>query len=263
MKKNGLYLVASLVTLTVASGCVSSGKYKTLETEHESQKVELATTQAKVSELSGRLGIANTEKTQLQGSVNEMKTALEQARKRRQETEKRLAEFKELTSKFSKLVNSGKLSVKMVQGRMTVALSTDILFSSGSAKLSNEGAAAIKEVNELLKSLEGRKFQIEGHSDNIPMKSAAFPSNWELASARAITVLKTMVDAGMPASQISGATYGDTQPVADNATPEGKKLNRRIAIVIVPDLSGLPGNEEIEKIVTDAPATAPAAPAAK
>ncbi|MBC7466906.1 MAG: OmpA family protein [Bdellovibrio sp.] len=271
MKKNGLYLVAPVIALMLASGCVSSSKYKNLEAEHETQKVELATTQAKVSELKGRLGIANTEKsqlqgekTQLQGSVNEMKTALEQARKRRQETEKRLAEFKELTSKFSKLVNSGKLSVKMVQGRMTVALSTDILFSSGSAKLSTEGAAAIKEVNELLKSLEGRKFQIEGHSDNIPMKSAQFPSNWELASARAITVLKTMVDAGMPANQISGATYGDTQPIADNATPEGKKLNRRIAIVIVPDLSGLPGNEEIEKMVApDAPATPVAAPAAK
>lgn len=256
MKKNGIFngltIGSTLVlALTLTAGCVSSGKFKTLEQENEENKIQLATTQARVTELNGRLGIANTEKSQLQGSVTEMRTALEQQQKRRQETEKRLAEFKELTSKFSKMVNSGKLSVKMVQGRMTVALSSDILFSSGSAKLSAEGISAIKEVTELLKALEGRKFQIEGHTDNIPMKSAVFPSNWELASARAMTVLKTMVDAGMPAAQISAASYGDTQPIADNTTVEGKKLNRRIAIVIVPDLSGLPGNEELEKTLAN------------
>ncbi|MFZ3231698.1 MAG: OmpA family protein [Pseudobdellovibrio sp.] len=249
-------LAISVLAVLLVSGCVTSGKYKSLEeeqskiaAENEANKVQLATAQSKVGELSGRLGIANTEKTQLQGSVNEMKTALEQLKKRRQETEKRLAEFKELTSKFSQLVNAGKLSVKMVQGRMTVALSTDILFSSGSAKLSADGVSAIKEVTQLLKSLEGRKYQIEGHTDNVPMKSEIYPSNWELASARAMTVVKTMIDAGLSAGQISGASYADTQPVAVNATAEGKKLNRRIAIVIVPDLSGLPGNEELEKIV--------------
>jgi chemotaxis protein MotB len=181
----------------------------------------------------------------------EMNAAIEQQKKRRQETEKRLAEFKELTSKFSKLVNSGKLSVKMVSGRMTVALSTDILFASGSAKLSAEGIKAIKEVTHLLKTLEGRKFQIEGHTDNVPIKSEAYASNWELASARSLSVVKTMIEAGLPVDQVSGASYADTQPVGDNLTTEGKKLNRRIAIVIVPDLSGLPGNDEIEKMVTN------------
>jgi len=238
----------SILTLAVffsAMGCVSSGKYKSLEekekqtaTENENYKLQLGSTQNKVTELNRKLGIAE----------NEMKTAMEQMKKRRQETEKRLAEFKELTSKFSKLVNAGKLSVKMVNGRMTVALSTDILFSSGSAKLSAEGVKSIKEVSVLLKTLDGRKYQIEGHTDNIPMKSDSYPSNWELASARAITVVKTMIDAGLPAEQVSAASYADTQAVADNATPEGKKLNRRISIVIVPDLSGLPGNEEIEKM---------------
>ncbi len=250
-------LKSSFITLVLiaSSGCVTSGKYQTLEekqkqtaVENENYKLQLGAAQNKISELNGKLGIADNQRTQLEDSMNEMKTAMEQLKKRRQETEKRLAEFKELTSKFSKLVNAGKLSVKMVNGRMTVALSTDILFSSGSAKLSAEGIKAVKEVSLLLKSLDGRKYQIEGHTDNIPMKSEVFPSNWELASARALSVVKTMIDAGLPADQISGATYADTQPVADNATPEGKKQNRRISIVIVPDLSGLPGNDEIQKM---------------
>lgn len=253
MKK---HLLFSTLLLIAFSGCVTSGKYKTLEAKEtktaadlEASKLELGAAKTKISELNGKLGIADTQRSQLQDSVNEMKLAMDQLKKRRQETEKRLAEYKELTSKFSQLVNSGKLSVKMVQGRMTVALSTDILFSSGSAKLSAEGVSAIKEVTQLLKTLDGRKFQIEGHSDNVPMKSESFASNWELASARAVTVLKTMLDAGMPAPQVSAASYADTQPVADNSTSEGKKLNRRISIVIVPDLSGLPGNEELSKLV--------------
>lgn len=249
-----IYLIL-LPLLLLTSGCVTSSKYKALEakekqtaTDNENYKLQLGAAQNQITELNGKLGIADNQRTQLEGSVNEMKIAMEQMKKRRQETEKRLAEFKELTSKFSKLVNAGKLSVKMVNGRMTVALSTDILFSSGSAKLSAEGVRAIKEVSLLLKSLDGRKYQIEGHTDNIPMKSDIYPSNWELASGRAITVVKTMIDAGLPAEQISAASYADTQPITDNSTPEGKKQNRRISIVIVPDLSGLPGNDEIEKM---------------
>lgn len=252
MAKNFLFI---LFGFFIASGCVTSGKYKTLEdkekqtaADNENYKLQLGAAQNKISELNGKLGIADNQRTQLEDSMNEMKTAMEQMKKRRQETEKRLAEFKELTNKFSKLVNAGKLSVKMMNGRMTVALSTDILFSSGSAKLSTEGVKAIKEVSLLLKSLDGRKYQIEGHTDNIPMKSEVYPSNWELASARAISVVRTMIEAGLPTEQISAASYADTQPISDNSTPEGKKQNRRISIVIVPDLSGLPGNEEIEKM---------------
>lgn len=254
MKHLSLTLVAAS-SLVFASGCVTSSKYNALAdkekqtaTENENNKIQLAAAQSKISELNGKLGIADTQRTQLEDSVNEMKTAMEQMKKRRQETEKRLAEFKELTAKFSKLVNAGKLSVKMVNGRMTVALSTDILFSSGSAKLSSDGTKSLKEVALLLKSLDGRKYQIEGHTDNIPISSEVYPSNWELASARAITVVKNMIDAGLPAEQVSAASYAETQPVSENTTPEGKKQNRRISIVIVPDLSGLPGNEEIEKM---------------
>lgn len=254
MKKLLIFNLASLIILQ--TGCVSSSKYQTLQEKekqlqqkNETAQLEIAASQNKISELNGKLGIADNQRNQMQDSMNEMKTAMEQLKKRRQQTEKRLAEFKELTSKFSKLVNSGKLSVKMVNGRMTVALSTDILFSSGSSKLSVDGIKAIKEVSLLLKSLEGRSYQIEGHTDNIPIKSDIYPSNWELASARSLSVVKTMIDAGLPANQVSGASYADTQPVADNSTVDGKKMNRRIAIVIVPDLSALPGNDEIDNLI--------------
>ncbi len=242
-------LVIALISTTA---CVSARKYDDLERDY-------AASTAKVTTLEKKLGVASNENTQLSSSVAEMKKALEDAQKRKDETDKRLAEFKEMTEKFKSLVDAGKLSVKVVDGRMLVQLQTDVLFGSGSARLSSAGKGAIKEVGSVLAGLQNRKFQVEGHTDNVPIKSAAFPSNWELASARAITVLNTLVDAGMPKNRVSAASFGDTRPVADNATPEQRAVNRRIEIVVVPDLSSLPGFEELNRLApSEAPKPAPA-----
>ena len=131
---------------------------------------------------------------------------------------------------------------------MVVVLATDILFASGSASLSKDGKAAIGEVGQVLASIPKRSFQVEGHTDNVPIASAQYPSNWELAAARAITVLKSMVESGLPGERISAASFGDTRPVASNDSKETKAQNRRIEIIIVPDLSQLPGFEELKAL---------------
>lgn len=170
-------------------------------------------------------------------------------------------EYNDLLKRFKALIDAGKLSVKIVDGRMVVALRSDVLFASGSSTLSQEGATSIREVAVLLAQIPEGSFQVEGHTDNVPIKitedtsgeakpkgaklapvGVAF-SNWELASARAITVVKTMVDAGLPATRVSAASYGDSKPIASNDIPEGKAQNRRIEIVVVPDLSKLAGFE--------------------
>ena len=242
----GKALVVS--SLLMAAGCVSAGKYKDLEETHSQTEASLAACELQKAELEKKLGITSSQKTQLEGSVENMKRALTELETRKAETEKRLAEFRELTSKFKSLVDAGKLSIKVRNGRMMLALSTDILFSSGSAQLSAPGSAAIAEVTELLKGLQGRNFQIEGHTDNVPIKTKQFPSNWELASARASSVLATMLNAGFPPEHVSLASYGKYDPLTDNSTPEARSENRRIAIVIVPDLSGLPGFDELNKM---------------
>jgi chemotaxis protein MotB len=162
--------------------------------------------------------------------------------------EQRIADYQNLLSKFKKLIDAGTLTVKIVDGRMVVALATDILFSSGSADLSPQGMGAISEVSGVLASIQGRKYQVEGHTDNVPIKTDKYPSNWELASARALTVVKTMIGAGMPPDRVSAASFGEYKPVAANDTAAGKAQNRRIEIVIVPDLSDLPGFDELKKV---------------
>lgn len=212
----------------------------------EQQRVKDLT--ARIDKLRGDIAAATKDKSRLQNSVEEMTRALAELERRRAEAESRVAEFKNLLDRFRSLIDAGKLKVKIVDGRMVVVLATDILFGSGSASLSKDGKAAIAEVGQVLASIPRRAFQVEGHTDNVPINSAQYPSNWELAAGRAITVLKTMVESGLPAERISAASFGDTRPVASNESKDTKAQNRRIEIIIVPDLSQLPGFEELKAL---------------
>ncbi len=272
-----------LVVLALLSGCVTQSTYDALKTERDGldqtlgdknkalaelearqqrltrrgQELEaqLAEAQDKIKDLNARvdrqsadMAAVTKDKSRLQASVEEMTRALAELERRRAEAEGRIAEFKNLLSRFRALIDAGKLKVKIVDGRMVVVLATDILFGSGSASLSKDGKAAIVEVGQVLASIPRRSFQVEGHTDNVPIASAQYPSNWELAAARAITVLKSMVEAGLPDERISAASFGETRPVASNDSKESKAQNRRIEIIIVPDLSQLPGFEELKAL---------------
>ena len=255
--------------LSALSGCVSLGTQRKLMKKYNSTKssltncTALSTAQQKqiqalknkiqneeviVANLEATLGKTKSAKLKLEGNVDRMKQALEALKQEQLEAQKRIDEFRELTAKFKSLISTGKLTVKIVDGQMVVAMSTDVLFHSGSARLSSAGQAAIKQVTSLLVSVPKHAFQIEGFTDNLPIRTALFPSNWELASARALTVLKTMLKAGMPPDRVSAASFGDTHPVEPNTTDAGRAANRRIEIVVVPDLSDLPGYAELQKL---------------
>jgi chemotaxis protein MotB len=188
------------------------------------------------------------DKGRLASDVQAMKLALREMEARKNAAEARVQSYRDLLARFKKLIDAGKLKVKIVDGNMVVELATDVLFASGSAQLSDEGKLALVEVGKVLASIEERSFQVAGHTDNVPIKTDKYPSNWELAAARAITVVNTMVEAGMPARRISAASYGEHKPAAANDTPQNRALNRRIEIVVVPDLSGLPGFNELQAV---------------
>jgi chemotaxis protein MotB len=123
---------------------------------------------------------------------------------------------------------------------MVVELAENILFDSGKSDLKKEGQEALTEVAAVLSSIPNRDFQIAGHTDDIPIKSAKFPSNWELSTARAVEVTRYLSTKGVDPSRLSAAGYAETQPVASNADTEGRKQNRRIEIVLMPNLDELP-----------------------
>ncbi|MFO0594055.1 MAG: OmpA family protein [Myxococcaceae bacterium] len=272
--------------LVVASGCVTQKTYDALKTERDGlestleernaslrdlekkkakleqdvndltaqlkeAKDSLADLNTRIDKQASEMAKVAKDKSRLQASIDDMTRALAELEKRRAQAEARVQEFKSLLARFKALIDAGKLKVKMVDGRMVVVLATDILFASGSASLSKDGKVAIAEVAQVLSGIGKRNFQVEGHTDNVPIASAQYPSNWELAAGRAITVVKTMIEAGLPAERVSAASFGDTRPIAPNDSKETKAQNRRIEITIVPDLSSLPGFEELNAIETN------------
>jgi len=115
-----------------------------------------------------------------------------------------------------------------------------VLFSSGKAKLSDNGEKALTEVLNILVEFKDRRFLIAGHTDNQGIRGGRFDNNWELSTARALSVLEYMSKAGFDSKNLGAAGYGEWDPVAPNDTPENRQLNRRIEIILVPDLSELP-----------------------
>lgn len=262
-------LLLTLMVSAAATGCVSKKDYELLQKDRDRLKADLAATSTRLgAEESARqrtqaeldkliaerdriqqaLATMTDERTRLSMSVEEMKKAMGELSARKAEADRRIAEFRGLVDRFKKLIDAGKLRVKIVEGRMVVELATDILFPSGSALLSKDGKAAIVEVAAVLKDIPDRRFQVEGHTDDVPIKGRAlYATNWELAAARAINVVKALVEGQMPPERLSAASYSQFKPAQANDTKEGKAANRRIEIVLVPDLSSLPGFEELQK----------------
>jgi chemotaxis protein MotB len=190
-----------------------------------------------------------SERQRLKASSEQLKAALLELGKRKAEADRRVAEFKTLIARFKDLIDAGTLKVALVEGRMVLQLPSDVLFDSGSAKLSKTGKAAIVEVASVLKEIPDRRYQVEGHTDDVPIHNLAFASNWELAAARGLVVLRAMVDGGVEVRRMSAASYGEFHPAAANDSEPGRALNRRIEIILVPDLAMLPGYEELQQIV--------------
>ena len=210
---------------------------------------EIAALTAEREALQEKLAGVVRDRSRLKEATKQLTDALKMLSNRKAEADRRVAEYKDLLAKFKKLIDAGKLEVRIVDGRMVLALPTDVLFDSGSAELSEVGTAAVSEVAVILAGMPGRRFQVEGHTDNVPINTPTYPSNWELSSARALGVVKAMQKAGMDPKSLSAAAFGEHHPVATNDSDPGRRKNRRIEVVLLPDLSMLPGFEELEALV--------------
>jgi chemotaxis protein MotB len=193
------------------------------------------------------------DRSRLTQSGEQLRAALAELAARKVEADRRVAEFKDLLLRFKSLIDAGTLKVMISDGRMVLQLPSDVLFDSGSARLSKAGSEAVAEVTRVLKDVPERRYQVEGHTDNVPIHNSQYRSNWDLAAARGLGVVRAMNEAGMDAQLLSAASYGEFHPAATNDTPEGRAINRRIEVIVVPDLSRLPGYEELQHVVQPSP----------
>lgn len=174
----------------------------------------------------------------LGSSIAEAKKRLAELRKAQAAAEARAALYKDLTQKLKKMVDAGDLSIELREGRMVLALPNDVLFDSGKSELKPAGKATLESVASVIKVVP-RKFQVAGHTDDEPIKLSPYASNWELSTARALSVVSFLLSRGVKPSSLSAAGYGEFDPVSANAEPKGKAKNRRIEITVQPQIDEL------------------------
>jgi chemotaxis protein MotB len=117
------------------------------------------------------------------------------------------------------------------QGLVVTVLTDKLLFTSGSADLQQAGLPLLDEVANLLAVDTTHPIMVEGFTDNQPIATGQFPSNWELSTARADTVVRYLISRGIDETRFGAEGYADLHPIANNATPAGRSLNRRVEIV--------------------------------
>ncbi|MBA1432044.1 MAG: OmpA family protein [Epsilonproteobacteria bacterium] len=188
-----------------------------------------------------------TEYSNTQALLNASQSKLATMSQIEAETKKRNEIYARFVNQLQKMIDAGQLSVSIEKGRIVINLPDNVLFKTGHVNVNAEGQKVLKQIAAVLKEFKDRRFQVEGHTDNVPIKSARYPSNWELSTARALNVVHLMVQEGVQPQNISAAGYGEFQPRADNDTPEGRKLNRRIEIIMLPNLEIL--SNELSKLI--------------
>lgn len=143
------------------------------------------------------------------------------------------ADLKESTSIFTK------------KNELVIRIDDGALFASGSADIRRRSHKLLKGVADLLKRAD-YYMTVEGHTDNVPISTDLFPSNWELSGVRATTILRFLVRAGVDIDRLRALGYADTRPITDNVTDEGRKKNRRVEFVLkkIPEKKSIDGEEE-------------------
>jgi len=142
---------------------------------------------------------------------------------------KKLAELEHMLKQYGL---EGSIQIVYETIGIRLILKDKILFDSGSAEIKPEYRPILDKIAEILKEIDN-PVEVEGHTDSIPIHTSKYPSNWELSTARAGSVVRYFISKGLDPSRFKAVGYADTRPVAPNTTPEGREKNRRIEIVIL------------------------------
>jgi chemotaxis protein MotB len=217
----------------------------TLETKRDQLSREMVDLKNKLTENNRKLRSLEDELGSRNIQVAELGARMEQVM---QEKEKAIAEkelaiagvkstYDSLVAELKQEIKQGEVQITQLKDKLTVNMVEKILFDSGSAVIKKNGTRVLDRVAEILKGLNKQQIKVEGHTDNVPIGpglAEKFPTNWELSTARATTVVRYLQGRGVSPTVLSAEGYADYRPVSQNDTDEGKAKNRRIEIVLIP-----------------------------
>jgi chemotaxis protein MotB len=221
-----------------------TGERDALQKQIDDDTQLVATLKDRLEKLGQNVDNLVKERGQLTQSVADTTARLEELRKQKAAADARLATFRNLVSKLRSMIDSGQLKVVIRNGRMIIALPNDILFDSGKTEVKAAGKKALTGVAQVLSTVGDRDFLVAGHTDDLPIKTAAFPSNWELSTRRAVEVVHYLISQGMKPKVLAAAGYGEFDPSVPNDSAEHRAQNRRIEIVLQPNISDLPALDD-------------------
>jgi chemotaxis protein MotB len=255
------WIVAGLVAIAgAAAAALLWVRAEAAGVDAEEARAALAAAQADRAELAQRLEKIEAEKADLLALRNELSV---QVQAKEEELQKLQGTYDELEAKMKEEIAQGDVRLSQAGGRIKVDLVDRILFDVGDASVSARGEEVLARVGAVLAAVQDRKIQVSGHTDDLPISERLrdrYPTNWELASARASNVVRFLEEkATVPGRRLVAAAYGPWEPISSNRTASGRARNRRIEIVLTPALAPAP----IDGAVATAAAASAPPPAAK
>jgi chemotaxis protein MotB len=213
--------------------------------QHTDDLTELSLEVKNAEEFDVEAGEENQE-----GEASEKKQVVEKIEQLIKATQQ---DAKELAKALSEQIAKGEVEVETRGRKIIVRIKEKGSFASGSAELANNYAPLLEEVRNVLSTKEGA-ISIQGHSDDVPINTARFRSNWELSTSRAVSVAHALFEGGvLNPNRVEVSGFAETRPLASNDTAEGRARNRRVEIVIQQDLGGEELKEGLRDLKRDNP----------
>ena len=228
MKKRDFFVPILLAAAMVLPGCAKS-------------RQRLTDLESQVEDLQRRLNLAEGSRQGLQRELEDLRERLrgqQQAhQEEKQESNELLDSQRELAEGLKKELGDARAKLQMTERGLVLTLLDEIFFDSGKAVIKQEGLQTLDKVADVLRdTVPDSPVAVEGHTDNEPIKYSSWLSNWELSSGRALAVLHHFAEQrGVAPERLRAVAMGEFHPVAANETAEGRRQNRRVEIVILPN----------------------------
>lgn len=257
--------MATAAMMVAFSGCVSHKKYNLLQADYNASQVALAESRTKVSSLETLLEQARNDNKELKDNYAALQRTLDQSIMTNQSGNvnisklvdeinasnnyiKRLVEAKSksdsllmvLSNNLTRSLDTSELKdvdVKVLKGVVYISLADNMLFKSGSYDISPKAMDILDKIAKIIKDYKNYSVLVEGNTDNVPINRTNIRNNWDLSALRASSVVQVLQNKfGVDPQRLTAGGRGEYNPIATNATPEGRQFNRRTQIIITPSL---------------------------
>ena len=232
MKSISVILTIILVSLLAFGGYFYFFKYSHVASEMKSKDDDIFRLKSLLDKAEADRDVTNARLEEAEKRIEELSVS------DKEKVSEIKGTYEALIEEMKKEIEEGKIEITTLQEQLTVNVLDQVLFDSGSAEIKPEGIEVLDRVGKILKELDDKTIVVEGHTDNVPISPTLkrkYPTNWELSTARATTVVRYLQEkVGIDPSMLKAAGLSEYRPVADNSTEEGKSRNRRIEIILNP-----------------------------